>query len=236
MKLKLLIIATLISHFSYAQTDSISREEKKLYSFSRYIRTNHGGENWVATFDSMNGIFYKNFMQVLLMPGADQYEFKLLKKSGVNIIASPDTRVRAFCWDLQTTGTMGLWQALVQYKDDKGGLHIYEIGDGNQIDSICTVVPGVYLFFELGKAWALCHGYFIHNFQIHGDKASMEKKIFDRDTCFASDIRLGFLVDPRVENIKIRYDSERKEIRYTDMDKTKTVMVYDGSVFRKRKR
>ena len=119
---------------------------------------------------------------MLLTPGADKYKFSLLQKAQINIVASPDGKVRFFEWDDGSGGSMSHFTMVAQYFDGAGRTNCWNSdyeGYAMSLDSVAVVAPGCYLMFGWIHNGGFGGGWEIENFQIHGSIASNYSPIFE---------------------------------------------------------
>lgn len=157
-----------------ASTDSaLAQHYRQMQQYGSYAANNE------ADFEQAQKAFSGSLKHTAQIPiGACR--FPLAQEAGVNIIHSPDNKIRAFSWDMQTGGTMHEYDNLVQFIGANGKIGQVSLS----LDSIEHITQDTlpphgtaYLFYDHGIAFGRLHGKSASWWQISGSRFA-DAKLF----------------------------------------------------------
>lgn len=159
---------------SCEQTDAeLAHHYRQMQQYGSYAANNE------ADFEQAYKAFSGSLKHTTQIP-IGTCRFPLAQEAGVNIIHSPDNKIRAFSWDMQTGGTMHEYDNLVQFKDANGKIGQVSLS----LDSIEHITQDTlpphgtaYLFYDHGIAFGRLHAKSASWWRISGSRFA-EVKLF----------------------------------------------------------
>lgn len=162
-KKKIVLILILVSGLSFSQFNDIKEIETELVNRVKkidYWSNLETADKKINKYDSLvmeNTIITQKLYDVLKSNrNSLNYDFPVLRASGIYIAASDDKNLRIFSWDTKTGGTMHMFNSVLQYSSEnkvsaKIMNNVFEhdgSGAGYYFPFIYTVKPYTYLVID----------------------------------------------------------------------------------------
>lgn len=220
---KLLVLLACFSVFhASAQSTLIEKEEKQLTSLYSKITSSYSGGDSLLQY----GERFKNKLTALLKkyPATLSYPFNMLQDSSVCIIStSPDSLLRAYCWNTWQGGSMPDLQTIFQFRS---GEKIF-IANRNNGGGSPSTISDIFLLEANGKKYYLVVSSETYSSRDAYEKISvfaisggqLDQKVRLIQTASGLNSAIGFSYDffsvvdrPERPVRLIRYDSEAQMI------------------------
>ncbi|MDW9379934.1 hypothetical protein [Chryseobacterium sp. JV558] len=218
----------LLSHIVSGQ--NINAIEKQLeLSFQKigywYADQNHNRDA-ADSLMAANNEFEKLLLKHTSNPQTLKYDFKSLRKNGLQVSSSEDGKFRIYSWDTWNGGTMHFFKNIFQYEADN---KVYSeiIGDNSEmnpqtfyykINDIISENKKYYLAQNMATYSSALTSHSIKVFSIDNGKLNSDARLIKTKTGIRN--QLGYEIDlaaksnwnNEIENYDIEYDAKKKII------------------------
>jgi hypothetical protein len=218
----------LLSNIVFGQ--NIAAIEKELdLSFQKIIHWYADLDHNTNAYDSLtvaNNQFEKLLLKHTSNPQTMRYDFKSLRKNGLQVSSSEDGKFRIYSWDTWNGGTMHFFRNIFQYESDQ---KVYSkiIGDNSemdpqtfyyQINDVVSQDKKYYLAQNTAVYSSALTSHSIKVFSIDGGQLNSNAQLIKTKTGIRN--QLGYEIDlsaksnrdNEIRNYDIEYDAKKKII------------------------
>jgi len=172
-------------------------------------------------YDSLMPMFKNHLIQVLSIQKSIGFPFEKLSEN-INIVSSTDHRLRLFSWDERTGGSWHIMASFAQFINKNEKVFVQQLGSDDEAkDNAWTDVIFYKIYqFEIEEIT----NYLLFGWGTYGSGNQHEliqvfyikNKILVKCTdCMYGKDKL-VIVYPRVDDIELKFDENKKEISYND--------------------
>ena len=217
-----------LSHIVSGQNINAIEKELEL-SFRKighwYADQNHNRDA-ADSLTAANNEFEKLLLKHTSNPQTMRYDFKSLRKSGLQVSSSEDGKLRIYSWDTWNGGTMHFFKNIFQYEADS---KVYSeiIGDNSEmnpqtfyykINDIISENKKYYLAQNMATYSSALTAHSIKVFSIDNGKLNSDARLIKTQTGIRNQLRYEIDFSAKsnwnneIENYNIEYDGKNKII------------------------